>query len=99
VGRSNRPRGAKKREAEPELEVNLLRVGIRRTENRRGIDYTVQSTNGRSEDATKTWICPNCNVTITQSTNHLVVWDEGLGVHTRRHFHTNCWKSFTGILG
>jgi hypothetical protein len=99
VGRSNRPRGAKKREAEPQLEVNLLRVGIRRTENRRGIDYTVQSTNGRSEDATKTWICPNCNVTITQSTNHLVVWDEGLGVHTRRHFHTNCWKSFTGILG
>jgi hypothetical protein len=97
VGRSNRPRGAKKREAEPQL--NLLRVGIRRTENRRGIDYTVQSTNGRSEDATKTWICPNCNVTITQSTNHLVVWDEGLGVHTRRHFHTNCWKSFTGILG
>lgn len=99
MGRNNRPRGAKKRADETELDISLLRVGYRRTENRRGIDYTIQPTNGRSEDQSKTWICPNCNVTIRQGTNHLVVWDEGLGVQTRRHFHTNCWKSFSGILG
>lgn len=96
--RSNRPKGSRKREEEPELAVNLLRIGYRRTEIRRGVEYIVQSTNGQSDDPGKSWICPHCHITITPGTTHLVAWDELRGVQTRRHFHNNCWKAFNGSL-
>lgn len=96
--RSNRPKGARKKPDEEELQVDLTRLGYRRTEIRRGVEYVVQPTNGVTDEPGKTWVCPTCHIAIKPGTTHLVAWDELRGVQTRRHFHNNCWKSFTGTL-
>ena len=95
--RSNRPKGSRKEEPE-ELNLASIRFGSRRTETKRGVVYVVQPTTGRNAEAEKTWICPNCSLSIQPGTSHLVAWDEVRGVDTRRHFHTNCWAKFQGSL-
>jgi hypothetical protein len=97
MARGNRKRGAKKPE-HPELNLDVLRLGIRRTEVKRGVEYTVQSTSGRTEDGEKQWICPHCNLTIQQAVAHTVAWDAHRGLDTRRHFHNACWQAWQGSL-
>lgn len=99
MGRSNRPRNAKKRDIEPEeIDLSAVRMGIRRTEIKRGVAYVTQTSIGANADETKVWVCPNCNLQITRGISHIVAWDEVRGVETRRHFHNSCWKSFQGQL-
>jgi hypothetical protein len=100
VPRSNRPkrsRADRNQEAE-ELNVDAVRIGVKRTEIKRGVSYVVQSTAGTLADDGKTWICPSCHITITKGTAHTVAWDEVRGIDTRRHFHNHCWKVFQGPL-
>lgn len=78
--------------------MEALSRGIRRTEFKRGVEYTVQSTSGKSEDADKVWICPHCNQTIQRGIAHVVAWDAHRGLDTRRHFHSACWKAWQGTL-
>lgn len=95
--RSNRPKRSKREEPE-EINLGSVRFGSRRTEIKRGVPYTVQPTAGRNAEEDKSWVCPNCSLTISPGTNHLVAWDEVRGVDTRRHFHTTCWSKFQGTL-
>ncbi|MFM6970986.1 MAG: hypothetical protein ACKOWH_00130 [Rhodoluna sp.] len=96
--RSNRPRGSKKKPESEELDLSTLRLGIRRTEIKRGVEYTTQSSVGARAEDDKTWVCPHCHLQITKGVSHMVAWDSVRGLDTRRHFHNACWKSFQGPL-
>ena len=98
VPRSNRPKKAKKQQEEPELNLDLARRGTKRIETRRGEDYYVQTTNGQNAEEGKSWICPNCNIAITKGTPHVVAWSVERSIELRRHFHTNCWAGYTGVI-
>lgn len=100
--RSNRPRNSRagrKQQPEPELNLSLLRSGVKRIEVKNGVPCWVQPTSGKTEDGAKTWVCPNCTVPIAQGMAHVVAWPEDLGVSTRRHFHNRCWDMYNGHLG
>jgi hypothetical protein len=70
--------------------------GWKRTEHRRGTDYTVQPVSGGQ--AVKDYICPGCSRAIPAGVAHVVVWraDGVLGdaadLAARRHWHTACWR-------
>lgn len=96
VGR--RPRRNEPRREYRELDVNLVRTTMPRTEMKKGNEYQVQQTSGANAESGKTWICPGCRIEIEPGLNHTVAWDLHRGVETRRHFHNNCWKSFDGML-
>ena len=96
--RSNRPKKTKKQQEEPELNLELARRGSKRQETKRGVEYYVQPTSGQNAEPGKTWICPHCSGTITKGTAHLVAWQVFRDASERRHFHTNCWAGFTGVL-
>ncbi|MEY2677236.1 MAG: hypothetical protein RL510_1256 [Actinomycetota bacterium] len=96
--RSNRPRRSKSKREEEPLNLASARFGFKRTESKRGVLYSVQSTPGSSEDPNKTWTCPHCFISIRVGTSHIVAWDESRGVEGRRHFHTGCWAKFQGPL-
>ncbi len=98
VPRNNRPKKQKKQEPEPELKLDLIRIGSRRTEFKRGVEYTVQPTNGMNAEDGKTWVCPHCSQTIRPGVSHVTAWDAIRGIDTRRHFHTRCWAAFMGAL-
>ncbi len=95
--RSNRPKRSKKEEPE-ELDFSTIKFGIRRTEIKRGVEYTTQTSVGANAGDDKVWVCPHCNLQIAKGVSHIVAWDEIRGVDTRRHFHNSCWKSFQGPL-
>lgn len=97
--RSNRPKRRGQKNEEPEdLNLDVLRLGIKRTEIKRGVEYIVQTTAGHRAEDDKVWTCPHCNKLITKGTAHTVAWDAHRDVATRRHFHNACWKSFQGSL-
>ena len=97
--RSNRPkRGKAKVESVEELDLNTVRLGLRRSEIKRDVDYITQTSIGANADDGKTWVCPHCHLQISKGLSHIVAWDELRGVETRRHFHNACWKSFQGPL-
>jgi hypothetical protein len=73
-------------------------MGIRRTEIKRGVEYTTQTSVGANAEEDKSWVCPHCHLQISKGLSHIVAWDSIRGVETRRHFHTACWKSFQGTL-
>lgn len=93
--RSNRPRGAKRTEDEPDSYAHLL-TGWRRTETRRGRAWTVQAIAAAA--AQKSYVCPGCAAGIAAGVAHVVVWpaDGALGdaaaVEARRHWHNHCWR-------
>lgn len=100
--RSNRPRRARDPrrarpwdDAEP-LDIARIRGGARRTEVRRGIEWTVQPI--RPERALKPYTCPGCGREVAVGTAHVVVWraDSIMGddsaLAERRHWHTPCWR-------
>ncbi|GAA4764385.1 MULTISPECIES: hypothetical protein [Microbacterium] len=90
--RSNRRR----RDDGPDASIERLIAGWRRTETRRGREWSVQPMpSGRSE---KTYTCPGCGGVIATGVAHVVVWREDgvLGARSdladRRHWHTRCWQ-------
>jgi hypothetical protein len=90
--RSNR------RRPEPEGGDRLDRLiaGWKRSETRRGGEWTVQPVS--AAQAAKEYSCPGCGRTIPPGTAHLVVWraDGVMGpaadLAARRHWHTHCWR-------
>ena len=98
--RSNRPKRSKNSKREEPVEIDLDRAlrGMKRTEVKNGVEYTVQTSSGANAEDGKTWICPHCHVTIQKGVTHIVAWDAHRDVSTRRHFHNACWKSFQGPL-
>ena len=66
--RSNRPKRSKQGKAEePDINRGVL-YGVRRTEIKRGVEYTVQTHSGSSTEESKTWVCPYCSLRIGQGT-------------------------------
>lgn len=97
--RSNRPKRSRKDNVEStELNLDVVRIGIKRTVLKNGVEYITQTTAGTKADDGKTWVCPHCNLNITKGTAHTVAWDAHRDITTRRHFHNNCWNSFQGPL-
>ncbi|GAA1242807.1 hypothetical protein JOF42_002133 [Microbacterium phyllosphaerae] len=91
-------RSRKRRPTRPETEDSLDRLlaSWKRTESRRGIEWTVQPIS--AVQAQKDYICPGCGRDVATGTAHLVVWraDGVLGdaadLAARRHWHTHCWR-------
>lgn len=73
-----------------------LMSGWKRTESRRGVEWTVQPVS--AAQAQKTYVCPGCGRDVTAGTAHVVVWraDGILGdaadLAARRHWHSACWR-------
>jgi len=73
-----------------------LLSGWKRTEIRRGVEWTVQPVT--AAQAQKPYTCPGCGREVTVGTAHVVVWraDGVLGdaadLAARRHWHTACWR-------
>lgn len=91
------PRGNRRRpDGERDDSFERLLAGWKRTEHRRGVDWTVQPVAGAS--AVKEYTCPGCGNVIPVGTAHLVTWraDGVLGdaadLAARRHWHTHCWR-------
>lgn len=81
---------------EPEDSFDRLIAGWKRTEVRRGAEWTVQPVS--AAQAQKEYVCPGCGRGIAPGTAHLVAWraDGVLGdaadLAARRHWHTHCWR-------
>ncbi|UWF78488.1 MULTISPECIES: hypothetical protein [Microbacterium] len=92
------PRSRRRRPAPPEREDALERLiaGWKRTEVRRGREWSVQPVSGAQ--AVKDYVCPGCGNAITAGTAHLVAWradgvlGEAADLAARRHWHTHCWR-------
>jgi hypothetical protein len=80
------------------LDLEKVRIGVKRTEIKRGVEYSVQTTTGARAEDDKSWVCPHCHLGISKGQSHTVAWDSVRGVDTRRHFHNSCWKAFQGPL-
>ncbi|MFG6502371.1 hypothetical protein [Microbacterium sp. P05] len=71
-------------------------AGFKRTETRRGGEWTVQPIS--QGQALKPYTCPGCGRLIPAGTAHLVAWraDGVLGdaadLAARRHWHSHCWR-------
>lgn len=92
------PRSRKRRPGPDRGDDSLDRLiaGWKRTEVRRGTEWTVQPLS--APQAQKDYVCPGCGRTVAAGTAHLVVWraDGVLGdaadLAARRHWHTHCWR-------
>jgi hypothetical protein len=91
------PRSNRRRSEEPDDEaLDRLLSGWKRTETRRGVDWTVQPVS--AAQALKSYVCPGCGRVVAPGTAHVVVWraDGVLGdqadLSRRRHWHTHCWR-------
>jgi hypothetical protein len=73
-----------------------LLAGWKRTERRRGVEWTVQPVS--EAQAQKSYICPGCGRSIDVGVAHVVTWraDGVLGdeadLAARRHWHGHCWR-------
>lgn len=73
-----------------------LLAGFKRTEVRRGVEWTVQPVS--AAQAQKAYTCPGCGRPIDVGVAHVVAWraDGVLGdaadLAGRRHWHPHCWK-------
>ncbi|WP_314501978.1 hypothetical protein [uncultured Microbacterium sp.] len=91
------PRSNRRRSEEPDDEaLDRLLSGWRRTETRRGIEWSVQPVS--AAQAVKSYTCPGCGRAVAPATAHVVVWraDGVLGdqadLSGRRHWHSHCWR-------
>ncbi|MCZ0708730.1 hypothetical protein OYT00_01850 [Microbacterium paraoxydans] len=92
------PRSRRRPSARPEGEDSFDRLlaGWKRTEVRRGVEWTVQPVSALQ--AQKAYICPGCGRSVEPGTAHLVAWraDGVLGdaaaLAGRRHWHSHCWR-------
>ncbi len=92
-----RNRRSNKRSGDYEpLDVGRLTQNWRRTEQKRGREWTVQPIS--EQNALKVYICPGCHGDIQPGISHIVAWrnDGVLGdladMDGRRHWHSACWK-------
>lgn len=93
------PRMNRRRRERPEREESFDRLlaGWKRTESRRGHEWTVQPIS--AQQAVKPYTCPGCQGVISPGTAHQVVWraDGVLGdaadLAARRHWHSYCWSA------
>ncbi|QTX04502.1 hypothetical protein [Agromyces archimandritae] len=100
--RSNRSRSGRdgRRDEHPELDVERLTAGWRRTEARGGVVWNVQPVS--EAQAVKRYRCPGCGNDVDAGVAHLVTWraDGVLGdaadLAARRHWHTHCWRIGVG---
>jgi hypothetical protein len=92
VPRSNRRR----HDPGDDASFERLLAGWKRTEVRRGVEWTVQPVS--AAQAQKPYTCPGCGGQIDVGVAHLVTWraDGVLGdaadLAARRHWHQHCWK-------
>ncbi|SIT73337.1 hypothetical protein [Microbacterium sp. RU33B] len=90
--RSRRPR----REPARDDSIERLIAGWKRTETRRGAEWTVQPVS--AAQAQKSYRCPGCGRDVEPGVAHVVAWraDGVLGdqadLAARRHWHQACWK-------
>ncbi len=90
--RSNRPR----REPARDTGFDRLVAGWKRSETRKGIEWTVQPVS--ASQAQKSYTCPGCGSIIDAGVAHVVTWraDGVLGdradLAARRHWHERCWR-------
>lgn len=81
---------------DPDASLDRLLAGWKRTETRRGVEWTVQPVS--SAQAQKEYVCPGCGRVIDVGTAHVVAWraDGVLGdaaaLADRRHWHNHCWR-------
>ena len=86
----------RRRESSGDDSFERLLAGWKRTEMRRGVEWTVQSIS--AAQAQKTYTCPGCGRTIDPGVAHVVTWrvDGVLGdaadLAARRHWHQYCWR-------
>ncbi|WP_394552351.1 hypothetical protein ACDF64_16000 [Agromyces sp. MMS24-JH15] len=96
---SNRSHGraARARAGHPELDVERLTAGWRRSEARGGREWNVQPVS--EAQALKSYSCPQCGREIPPGVAHVVVWradgvlGEAADLAGRRHWHTSCWRT------
>ncbi|GAA0494561.1 hypothetical protein [Microbacterium aurantiacum] len=73
-----------------------LLAGFKRTEMKRGVEWTVQPI--AAAQAQKPYVCPGCPNDIVPGTAHVVVWrasgilGDSADLAGRRHWHTHCWR-------
>jgi hypothetical protein len=90
------PRRSRRRPDPDDTSLERLLSGWKRTEVRRGAEWTVQPVSGAQ--ATKSYTCPGCGREVSPGVAHLVAWraDGVLGdaadLAARRHWHTACWR-------
>lgn len=91
------PRSHRRRpDARGDDSFERLLAGWKRTEVRRGVEWTVQPVS--AAQAAKSYTCPGCGTLIEAGVAHLVAWraDGVLGdaadLAARRHWHPHCWK-------
>lgn len=90
------PRANRRQPSPADDSFDRLLSGWKRTESKRGVEWTVQPVS--AVQAQKTYTCPGCGSSIAPGTAHLVVWraDGVLGdaadLAARRHWHKACWK-------
>ena len=89
---------SKRRRPTPASEDSFDRflAGFKRTETRRGAEWTVQPVT--AAQAVKSYRCPGCGREIAPGVAHVVAWraDGVLGdaadLAARRHWHKACWR-------
>lgn len=90
------PRSNRRRPEQSNDSFDRLLSGWKRTETKRGTDWTVQPVS--AVQAQKQYTCPACSRTIDPGVAHVVVWraDGVLGdaadLAARRHWHSSCWR-------
>ena len=92
------PRSRRRPSARPEGEDSFDRLlaGWKRTEVRRGVEWTVQPVS--AVQAQKAYVCPGCGRSVDPGTAHLVAWradgilGEAAALADRRHWHTPWWS-------
>ncbi|WP_394279565.1 hypothetical protein [Microbacterium sp.] len=90
------PRSNRRRPSGPDESFDRLLAGWKRSETRRGVEWTVQPIS--AQQARKAYTCPGCGRQVAVGVAHLVVWraDGVLGdaadLAARRHWHTSCWR-------
>jgi len=91
------PRSHRRRpEARSDDSFDRLLAGWKRTEERRGREWTVQPVS--AVQAVKEYRCPGCSGMIPPRTAHVVVWradgvmGESADLAARRHWHAHCWR-------
>ncbi|CDK01403.1 conserved hypothetical protein [Microbacterium sp. C448] len=90
------PRSNRRRPDPPGDGLERLMAGWKKSESRRGIEYTVQPV--AAHRAVKSYTCPGCGRPVAAHTAHLVVWradgvlGEAADLAARRHWHTHCWR-------
>lgn len=90
------PRSRRRRQHSGGDSFERLLAGWKRTEVRRGVEWTIQPVS--ASQAQKPYTCPGCGGQIGIGVAHVVTWraDGVLGdaadLAARRHWHEHCWK-------